>query len=350
MRDEQVYFEVITSVLYSGCRTDNFTGERDVAFHNTDFTHHHRAAMQSCLEIGNHTILRRVIGGTVIEYFPHFHWTPDAIQPVESMAHPPAHGDFISDILIDPAFVFQYHRCGIPDDVFDKVEILLLPQDLRDVGGTPQVKEHENMFLSFGPEIPSHEKTAQVAGPVFVADQDQGDGAEDNKQPKQIVFGKTQAADMLANRRKEIIRMNILLTRDRGTGDKGEDGDEADDQREGQQNKKDGLAVGIVPDPTLQVGDQDGAAKEPGEHGGQRIDQQGGPEGGTGRVDVGGKEYHLIVNGLADREKHPDPGDPEDSLEFTPGPESLQKIRRFCCIGWCRVHVWEVDQLRCKGK
>ena len=106
----------------------------------------------------------------MIKYFPDLHRASDTIEFVEPLVHPPAHGDFIADILVYPSFMPEDDWCGIPDDILDKIKILLFAKHLGYIGRATQIQEHENVFFALRTEVPAHKETAKVARAILVID------------------------------------------------------------------------------------------------------------------------------------------------------------------------------------
>ena len=124
----------------------------------------------------------------------------------------------------------------------------------------------------------------------------------------------------------------MLLSGDGGTGDKGEDRHKAYNKGKGEKDEKDGLAVRIISDPSLQITHQDSTTDQAGQTGRQCIDQQIGPESISFWSYICRKQDHVVINGLSDRKEYPYPCDPQNLLQLTPGPENLKQDRDIRCI------------------
>jgi hypothetical protein len=125
---------VIASVLDSGCCTHYFARKSNVPLDHTDLSDHYRAAVKARFKIRDYAVLSRVIRGPVVENLPDLHRTSNAIEFVEALVHPPADGDFVTDVLVYLPFVLKDDRRGIADDILDKIEILLFAEYLGDIG------------------------------------------------------------------------------------------------------------------------------------------------------------------------------------------------------------------------
>ena len=143
--------------------------------------------------------------------------------------------------------------------------------------------------------------------------------------------------------------LQIFLSGDRRTRDESQDGDKANDQRESKENEKYSLAIRIVPDPSLEISDEYGATDQSGQHRGQCIDQKVGPERSAGSFCIGGKQYDLIIYGLADRKENPDACNPKDLLPLAARTEDFEKMSRFSRIRMAGAHGRRID-FKCGAK
>ena len=131
---------------------------------------------------------------------------------------------------------------------------------------------------------------------------------------------------------QQILPLDVLLSCDGRPGDKGEDRHKAYDESEREQDEEDGLAVGIVSNPSLEVAHQDSTTNQTSQESRQGIDQHIGPESISFWSHICRKQDHVVINGLPDRKEYPYPCDPQNLLQLTSGPENLKQDRDIGCI------------------